>query len=149
LRLFACACCRRVRQLLTPFAREALAVAERYSDGEVSEDKLRFAEQQAQREYQLAAGKRPLAARAIRAVAGTCEVDNPRLTLAMSYSARCDPDPASALGFGVAYARQMPLLHDIFGNPFRPVAADPSWLTSDVVALASQVYESRDFSAMP
>jgi hypothetical protein len=41
------------------------------------------------------------------------------------------------------------LLRDIFGNPFRPVSVDPSWLTSDVVALASQMYESRDFSAMP
>ena len=41
------------------------------------------------------------------------------------------------------------LLRCVFGNPFRPVIADPSWLTSTVVALARQMYESRDFSAMP
>ena len=40
-------------------------------------------------------------------------------------------------------------LHDVFGNPFRPVTIDPSWLTSTVVALAQQAYDSRDFSAMP
>ena len=44
---------------------------------------------------------------------------------------------------------QADLLRDIFGNPFRPVALDPAWLTSDVVALARGMYESRDFSAMP
>jgi hypothetical protein len=38
---------------------------------------------------------------------------------------------------------------DIFGNPFRPVTFDPSWLTSDVTALARQMYESREFGAMP
>ncbi|MFM8270873.1 MAG: hypothetical protein ACKODX_00845 [Gemmata sp.] len=38
---------------------------------------------------------------------------------------------------------------DIFGNPFRPVAFSPSWRTDTAVALARQMYESRDFSAMP
>jgi hypothetical protein len=41
------------------------------------------------------------------------------------------------------------LLRDIFGNPFRPVAFAPSWRTSTVLALARQMYEFRDFSAMP
>jgi hypothetical protein len=38
---------------------------------------------------------------------------------------------------------------DIFGNPFRPAAFDPDWRTSTAVALARQMYDSRDFSAMP
>ena len=38
---------------------------------------------------------------------------------------------------------------DVFGNPFRPAAVDPTWLTSTAVATARQMYESRDFSAMP
>jgi hypothetical protein len=46
-----------------------------------------------------------------------------------------------------ALARQ--LLRDIFGNPFRPVAFDPAWRTSTVVALAQQMYDSRDFGLMP
>ncbi|HEV3436425.1 MAG TPA: hypothetical protein VG122_03635 [Gemmata sp.] len=41
------------------------------------------------------------------------------------------------------------LIRDIFGNPFCPITIDPSWLTSTVVSLASQMYDSRDFSAMP
>ena len=46
-------------------------------------------------------------------------------------------------------AAQSSLVRCILGNPFRPVTADPSWLTSTVTALAKQMYESRDFSAMP
>ncbi len=44
---------------------------------------------------------------------------------------------------------QSGLMLDIFGNPFRPVPRDPSWLTSDVMMLARGMYESRDFAAMP
>jgi hypothetical protein len=40
-------------------------------------------------------------------------------------------------------------LHEVYGNPFRPVTTDPSWLTPAVTALARGMYESRDFSAMP
>ena len=41
------------------------------------------------------------------------------------------------------------LLRDIFGNPFRPVTFSPQWRTDTVLALAGQMYESRDFGAMP
>ena len=41
------------------------------------------------------------------------------------------------------------ILRDVFANPFRPVAFDPSWRTSTAVALAQAMYDSRDFSAMP
>ncbi|WP_232069866.1 hypothetical protein [Gemmata massiliana] len=44
---------------------------------------------------------------------------------------------------------QCDLLRDIFGNPFRPVAFSASWRTDAVVSLARQMYESRDFGAMP
>jgi hypothetical protein len=40
-------------------------------------------------------------------------------------------------------------IRDIFGNPFRPAAFSPSWRTSTAVTLAQQMYESRDFGAMP
>jgi hypothetical protein len=46
-------------------------------------------------------------------------------------------------------AHQCVLLRDIFGNPFRPVTFDAAWRTSTAVALASQMYDSRDFGAMP
>jgi hypothetical protein len=48
-----------------------------------------------------------------------------------------------------AFAVQPPLLREIFGNPFQPVAFDPEWRTETAVALAKQMYEAREFGAMP
>jgi hypothetical protein len=39
------------------------------------------------------------------------------------------------------------LLHEVFGNPFRPVTAAPAWQTPDVVALARAAYEQRELPA--
>jgi hypothetical protein len=41
------------------------------------------------------------------------------------------------------------LLRCIFGNPFRPVAFDPAWRTSDVLSLAKGIYDDRAFDRMP
>jgi hypothetical protein len=45
--------------------------------------------------------------------------------------------------------RHARLVREIFGNPFRAVTFVPEWRTSTAVALAQQMYEARDFSAMP
>ena len=45
--------------------------------------------------------------------------------------------------------QQLVLARDIFGNPFRPVAFDPAWRTADATGIAAQMYDSRDFAAMP
>jgi hypothetical protein len=50
---------------------------------------------------------------------------------------------------GGEYQRQAGLLRDIFGNLFRSVVFAPVWRTDTAVALARQMYEARDFSAMP
>jgi hypothetical protein len=42
-----------------------------------------------------------------------------------------------------------PLIHDIFGHPYYPVALSPSWRTDTTLSLARQMYDSRDFGAMP
>jgi hypothetical protein len=57
-------------------------------------------------------------------------------------------EAAAFVGDGEPQA-QAALLRDIFGNPFRPVALDPSWLTSTVVALAEGIYQDRAFDRMP
>ena len=44
---------------------------------------------------------------------------------------------------------QCRILRDIFGNPFRLVTFSPEWRTDTAVSLAKQMYESREFSAMP
>src|SRR5205085_3644339 len=38
---------------------------------------------------------------------------------------------------------------DVFSNLFGTTALDPIWRTSTVLGIARQMYESRDFSAMP
>ncbi|MDY3563323.1 hypothetical protein R5W23_004824 [Gemmata sp. JC673] len=45
--------------------------------------------------------------------------------------------------------RQVALVRDIFGNPFRPVTFSPSWRTDTALSLAQGMYDSRDFGAMP
>jgi hypothetical protein len=46
-------------------------------------------------------------------------------------------------------AAQAALLRCIFGNPFRPVAVDPAWLTPTVVQLAQGIYDDRAFDRLP
>ena len=52
-------------------------------------------------------------------------------------------------GMSAERSRQARVLRCIFGNPFRPVAADPSWLTSSVVALTNAIYFGRAFDRLP
>jgi hypothetical protein len=35
------------------------------------------------------------------------------------------------------------LLRDVFGNPFRPAALDPAWLTPTVTGIAIAAYQER------
>jgi hypothetical protein len=44
---------------------------------------------------------------------------------------------------------QAALFREILGNPFRPVTADPAWLTSTVVSLAQAIYADRAFDRLP
>jgi hypothetical protein len=40
-------------------------------------------------------------------------------------------------------------VRELFGNPFRPVAFASEWRTDTAVTLARQMYDARDFGAMP
>jgi hypothetical protein len=40
-------------------------------------------------------------------------------------------------------------LIDIFGNPYRPITLNPSWLTSTVLSLATGIYDEKAFDRMP
>lgn len=67
---------------------------------------------------------------------------------------RCSHDPrnhsrAWVQVFDAEATTLADIVRDVFGNPFRPVSADHSWLTTTVVALAREIYETRDFGAMP
>jgi hypothetical protein len=49
----------------------------------------------------------------------------------------------------VEKAAQCDLLRDIFGNPFNPVRSDPSWFTITAVTLAASIYAQRTFDRLP
>jgi hypothetical protein len=81
--------------------------------------------------------------------------DYPEMTLVETFTKpdarRRLEDWAAALKANVRLeAEQQALLaRDIFGNPFRPVTADPAWLTSTVVALARGIDTDRAFDRLP
>jgi hypothetical protein len=56
------------------------------------------------------------------------------------------PMPLSRPAFVAVQCR---IIREVFGNPFRATDFDPDWRTDTAVALARQMYESREFSAMP
>src|SRR5262249_15408129 len=61
------------------------------------------------------------------------------------FSARDPAQPTRATVRAGRRTRNVALIRDIFGNPFRPVIFDPEWRRSKAVALAKGMYESRDF----
>jgi hypothetical protein len=165
LRLFACACCRRIWHLLSEQgAREAAELAERFADRLVG-DKERS---DARREAQLAAQSRAVtptptapkwqrrAASAVYygAARGAWEAANGAFRLAVDalvwraggYECR----DAHAVSMS-EHAAQAAALRDIFGNPFRPVGLDPAWRDGDgaVARLAQAIYDERRFEASP
>jgi hypothetical protein len=40
-------------------------------------------------------------------------------------------------------------LREVFGNPYQPLTIDPTWNTPTVQILARQMYDARNFEAMP
>ena len=154
LRLFAVACCRRIWHLLSDErSRRALEETERFADGLIS-----VSEQSVALERASAACDDSRHSNGASAVALATELfldpSHPSYSpLTASYCAAWALSEAQHATTDAVYLEERQVhasvLRDIFGNPFRPVAFDPAWRTSTVVALASQMYESRDFTAMP
>src|SRR5207244_10805761 len=68
---------------------------------------------------------------------------------AVQFALVCEAGSGGADARAAESRRQLGLFHDLFGNPFRPVAVDPAWLTSDVVALAGGIDAERAFDRLP
>jgi hypothetical protein len=159
LKLFSCACCRRVWSSLTDArSRDAVEVTERWLEGAAGDDALETAARAA-----YAAFEEPDRSHAVEAVAYL------PLHLGWETAARIAFHTSTAHANCVAdltrerkpgedvwqracdveQAAQTALVRDIFGNPFRPLTFSPVWRTDTAVALAKQMYESREFGAMP
>ena len=157
-KLFAVACVRRIAAMVVdPMLADAIDAAERFADAMMSAKELdqargqletRFLSRRGQTEPEVFAGQaawallyvqanQPLrgVGYAVDAVAGLAQ--DQRLP------------PTNPPRRAIEEVAQVALIRDIFGNPFQPVAFDPSWRTSIAVGLARTMYDSRDFAAMP
>jgi hypothetical protein len=154
LRLFGCACLRHIDLLFRyPDGAKCIEACERYADGEIKGETL------------MRWGRRAAALRYTGQTPG--ETDMAQWHAATYLMEACGPGPRyngwvfttekilrSEEPFGpefiaAAKKRFTLFLRDVFGNPFRPVPFGPSWRSDTVVSLATRMYESRDFGAMP
>jgi hypothetical protein len=148
------AICRQLRGLLQdPRTLAAVEASERHAEGLIV-----AAELETIRDTAAPADDRGLTASWERWVGGKRKTRYARALAAKAAWSASGGDLHGALGFAWAvesgqvtqfhqdYSR---LLRDIFGNPFRPVDFSPQWRTDTAVALARQMYDSRDFGAMP
>ena len=139
-RLFACACCRRIRRLLDREGVARVEAAERFADDPAGHDGL-----VGLCDATAAAAGAPRAA-ALAACrnddVGTVRFAAHQAVFAVAERFR-DPVWASEK------KEQADLLRDIAGNPFRPLVVDPRWLTSTAVALARAIYAGRAFDRLP
>jgi hypothetical protein len=145
LRLFACACVRRLGNLLVGTRTwAALEAAEAFSEGKVSARDMEvtwsggvlFAEENPAKEAAWAADAAGYIDAASAAVEAAASAAN-----AVRHATGGNEGPA-----------QCRLLRDIFGNPFRPVGVEPAWLAwgrGVIVSLARAIYEERSFERLP
>jgi hypothetical protein len=158
-RLFGVACCRRIWSLLIDArSRNAVEVAERYADGVATVDQLHtawnetpgaeeaidFAVSGCSPSFRDRRARLEALGHAAEASAESCYLD--ALAECVAQEALAAAKAAGIPGEPVAFAA---LVRDIFGNPFRSIAFDPAWRTDTAVTLARQMYESREFGAMP
>jgi hypothetical protein len=64
-------------------------------------------------------------------------------------SENAKPRYATELEYKLELLAQCVLLRDIFGSPFRSIPFRRRWRTDTALILARQMYDARDFSAMP
>jgi hypothetical protein len=174
-RLFKCVCCYLMWPLLVDErSREGVRVAERYADGAATAAELRRAIAAVEEATRLIGRRRPRRREtkellSARRRAARLALDTTRNTGFWAAGiARWVRHPAEAGGKPDATFPPSPLpmpapgktpvqiyrwlarlVRDVFGNPFRPVAFSPQWRTDTALSLAWQMYDARDFSAMP
>ena len=151
LRLFSCGCCRQ----LAPWIKndrlfQAIERAEKFADGELSESTLYKWYLEVIRLQRAVARPSYTAEIAVYyPISSVCMIPKyygyTSVWRTLLHNNAIFGPEFSSTATALAYA----LFRDVFGNPFQPVVLEEVWQTSTAVALAKQMYESRDFSAMP
>jgi hypothetical protein len=160
LRLFAVACCRSVWHLLSdPASRNAVEVAERFAEGRASEEELADAGEAANDAPWTAirAGDPYGECVARAAVWATARDAGTAAGVTSNYARGCDQDKRRPDGRYIATRpeeerRQVALLRDLFGNPFRPRTVAPfvlAWNGGAVRRLAQGIDDERAFDRLP
>lgn len=164
LRLFACACCRRVwDRMADERTRSMLLTAERFADDTATADELQRAldEARAADDDVYANGGDQYTSTAVLGLQARVDTALVTANVVSTVTFTGDAELNDAAGdearFEELVARRKAdvrrshalLLKDIFGNPFRPATAVSSFLTSTVVALAFGIYRDRAFDRLP
>jgi hypothetical protein len=170
-RLFMCACCRHVWDLFKDErCRKAVETAERFADGLATDDEMKEAQEEAEiaaddaeemilphfdklalmgsanaaafalsesMDWPLTGEANSVAEWTVYALTGSSSVDDP------------DREAKRLKDFDDEVRIQCDFVRDVFGNPFRPILSDPSWLSAQVVKLAQTIYDDRTFDRMP
>jgi hypothetical protein len=151
LRLFAVTCCRRSATTSEPRLTRALQVAELAADGCATPGERAAAREDVLDvlELQVEDGTFALGHVSDDRVFGVPSSADVILALVnvKPYDVRAASDCAHTFNRTSHYVLYM--VREIFGNPFRPVRFDPAWRTDTALAVARQMYESREFGAAP
>jgi hypothetical protein len=150
LRLFACACVRRVEEFVADRrCRIALEVAEHFADDDATWEELRVAHHAAREATRRFGGAQHPAEFAARDTAGIDAFAAARdAARTAAHAARAEAIAA----MGAAEQDQCRILRDILGNPFRPPVIDPLWAHwngDTVFRLAQAIYAGRRFEDLP
>jgi hypothetical protein len=147
--LFACGCLRRAQDWRLPDdAADAVEATERYHDGDLS--RRTWLKYRTAAEAAMGAWKRTATKWEGDFREAVVNLFYPSCGWSVSDRLLHTVREISSEVYSAAFEASLcDVLRDVFGNPFRPVALAPEWRTDTVVALSRQMYESRDFSAMP
>jgi hypothetical protein len=162
LRLFACACCRRIWDLLADErSRNAVDVAQRFADGQLSGRQLRAGERAALSASKKAAdaywdsstdrGWQQWTAAAAAAWVAAADPEGPLETAEAAADARAGQWRPAGIKAAEKKA-QCAMLRDLVGNPFRPVVIEPSWLIQaggTMTKIARTIYDQGRFQDLP
>jgi hypothetical protein len=153
LRLFACACCRRVWHLLEPDYRTAVEAAERFADGRIGWEELAAVAHTLPYPAFESEGAAEDACAAAWAACAERGWDAASVAFEAAGCAVWAEAGAVAAAGDAEFRLHCQFLHDLFGNRFRPTPfIDPAWLAWDggaVQRLARAIYDNRSFDDMP